>query len=55
MISIPSYSLSGDNYLLNKELSFDFDFDENDFKSNISPNTIFSITTASCKFKIFFI
>lgn len=55
MISIPSYSLSGDNYLLNKELSFDFDFDENDFESNVSPNTIFSITTASCKFKIFFI
>ena len=52
MSSISSYSLSGDNCLINKELSFDCNFDENDFKlSNLSPNTFFSTTTAECKYK----
>ena len=49
-----TFSLSEDNYLLNKaDISFDFSFDEKDFKiSNISPCTLFSTTTEECKQKI---
>lgn len=51
MNSISSYSLSGENYLMNKaELSFDFSFNENDFRiSTLSPCTIISTTTTNCK------
>lgn len=50
MSDLSSYSLSDDNCLLNKELSLDFNFDENEFKLlNKSPNTIFSTTTSACK------
>ena len=49
-----TFSLSGDNYLLNKaEISLDFSFDEKDFKiSNLSPSTLFSTTTVECKQKL---
>lgn len=49
-----TFSLSGDNYLINKaEIALDFSFDEKDFKiSNLSPCTLFSTTTAACKHKI---
>lgn len=50
MSDLSSYSLSDDNYLLNKELSLDFNFDEKGFKFlDKSPNTIFSTTTSACK------
>ena len=50
MSVLSSYSLSDDNCLLNKELSLNFNFNENGFKLlNKSPNTIFSTTTSACK------
>ena len=50
MKALSSYSLSGDNILINKELLLDFIFDENDFKLlNKYPSTYFSATTSACK------
>ena len=48
-----TFSLPGDNYLINKdEISLDFSFDKKDFKfANLSPYTLFSTTTEACKQK----